>query len=67
MKKLGLVAGAIVAALFPALALASRGHGLALLVYTLGMAGLVLLLLIELLNRALPRTSFSWPPRPRPR
>ena len=64
MKALALIAGLIVVVLTPALALASRGHGLALLVYTLVAAGLGLALLVDLLSRALPGKTFAWsPPR----
>jgi hypothetical protein len=65
MKVIGLVAGSIVVAITPAIALASQGHGLALLVYTLVVAGLGLLLLVDLLSRALPRRAFTWPARMR--
>jgi hypothetical protein len=67
MKTLAVTAGSIVVALTPVLALAGRGHGLALLVYTLGVAGLGLTLLVGRLSRALPRKTFSWSPRPRAR
>jgi len=67
MKALAVVAALIVVALTPALALAGEGHGLALLIYTLVVAGLALALLTNLLGRALPRKTFSWPPRSRAR
>jgi len=63
MKILALAAAFIVVVLTPALALANQGHGLALLIYTLVVAGLALLLLANLLGRALPRKTFTWPPR----
>jgi hypothetical protein len=62
VKKFGLAAGVIIAVLSPALALASQRHGLALLAYTLVVAALGLAFLVDLLNRALPRKAFSWPP-----
>jgi hypothetical protein len=64
MKAL-LLAGLIVVLLVPALVLASGGHGLALLVYTLVVAGLALAFLVDRLSRALPGKSFAWPPRAR--
>ncbi|MGA9761389.1 MAG: hypothetical protein WBQ14_03105 [Gaiellaceae bacterium] len=64
MKAL-LVGGVIVVLLVPALALAGGGHGLALLIYTLVVAGLALVLLLDRLSRALPGKSFAWPPRMR--
>ena len=67
MRGAALLTGLIVAALAPALVLADEGHGLALLVYTLAAAGLGLLILIDRLNRALPRKSFAWSPRTRRR
>ncbi len=67
MRTLGVVAGLIVMVLTPALVLASQGHGLALLVYTLVAAGFALALLVDLLSRALPRNAFSWSPRLNPR
>ena len=65
MKTLAAVAGLIVAALTPALVIASQGHATALLVYTLVVAGLALAILVDLLNRALPRRTFFWAPRTR--
>jgi len=65
MKTLAAVAGLIVAALTPALVIASQGHATALLVYTLVVAGLALAILVDLLNRALPRRTFFWSPRTR--
>ena len=63
MRTLALISGLFVVALAPALALATQGHGLALLVYTLVVAGFVLALLVDFLNRSLPLKAFSWPPR----
>jgi hypothetical protein len=63
IKILALAAAFIVAVLAPTLALADQGHGLALLIYTLVLAGLALLLLANLLGRALPRKAFAWLPR----
>ncbi len=67
MRKLALIAGLVALLLAPALALAARGHGIALLVYTLVAVGMVLALLIDFLGRALPRKAFAWSPRPRRR
>jgi hypothetical protein len=66
VKKFALAGGLIVTVLVPALALASRKHGVALLVYTLVVVALGLALLIDLLRKALPRKTFAWSPRPRP-
>lgn len=63
MRAAGLAAAVAVLALGPALGLAGRGHGLALFVYALVVAGLGLLLLVDRLARALPRKTFSWSPR----
>lgn len=63
MKKLALIAGLVAALLVPALTLAGRGHGVALLVYTLVAVGIVLALLVDFLGRALPRKAFAWSPR----
>ena len=66
MKKTGLAAGLIVAVLVPALALAGRGHAVALLTYILVVTGLTLALLVDFLRRTLPRKTFVWSPRRRP-
>jgi hypothetical protein len=64
VRAFALIAGLIVVVLTPALALAGQGHGIALLVYTLVVAGLGLALLVDLLSRMLPRRTFAWsPPR----
>ena len=67
MKKLALIAGLVAALLATALALAARGHGVALLVYTLVAVGMALALLVDFLGRALPRKAFAWSPRLRRR
>ena len=67
MRMLVVISGLFVVALAPALALANQRHGLALLVYTLVVAGFILALLVDFLNRSLPRKAFSWPPRTRTR
>ncbi|MHB8059522.1 MAG: hypothetical protein ACYDHO_01655 [Gaiellaceae bacterium] len=66
MKKIALIAGAIVILLVPALPLADRGHGVALLVYILVAVGVALALLIDFLSKALPRKTFAWSPQARP-
>jgi hypothetical protein len=63
MRAVALVTVLAVVALAPALGLAGQGHGLALFVYALFVAGLGLALLIDRLARALPRKTFFWPSR----